>query len=63
MNSNFDIAVVQLSGKDSYYWALRRVSPYEVLATSQNIDAKCIIEKQAQEIADEFELVVMIEER
>jgi len=62
MNNNFDIAIVQLSGKESFYWALRRVSPYEVLITS-DIAAKFLIEKQAQEIADEFGLVVMVEER
>ena len=62
MNNNFDIAIVQQSG-GIYFWALRRVEPYEVLATSRILDAKHIIEKQAQEIADEFELVIMVEER
>ena len=62
MNNNYDIAIVQLSARN-YFWVLRQVSPYKVLATSQLISEKYFIETEAQEIADRFGLVVFVEER
>ena len=58
----YDIAIIQLSG-NTYYWALRQTSPYKVLATSQLIAEKYLIEIEAQEIANQFGLVIMVEER
>ena len=62
-NHNYDVVITQLSEMDAYCWALRRVLPYQVLAISKVVEARCVIERQAQEIADEFGLVVMVEER
>jgi len=59
---NLDIAIIQLSG-NIYYWTLRQVSPYKVLAVSQLIAEKYLIEIEAQELANKFGLCVFVEER
>ena len=61
-DSMYDIAIIQLSG-NTYYWALRQVAPYKVLATSQLIAEKYLIEAEAYELANRFNLHVVIEER
>ena len=57
----YDIVVIQES-RSIYSWALRQVSPYKVLATSQLIGEKYLVENEANEIANRFGLVVLIEE-
>lgn len=59
---NLDIAIIQLSG-NTYYWVLRQVTPYKVIAVSQLIGEKYLIEIEAQELANKFGLCVFVEER
>lgn len=58
----YDIAIIQLSG-NIYFWVLRQVSPYKVMASSQLISDRCLVEQEAQELANQFGLCVFVEER
>ena len=57
----YDIVIIQESGS-IYSWALRQASPYKVIATSQLIAEKYLVEIEAREIANQFGLVVFVEE-
>ena len=57
----YDIVIIQES-ENMYSWALRRVSPYKILARSQLVAEKYLIENEAKEIANQFNLYVSIEE-
>ena len=59
--SMYDIVIIQES-ENMYSWALRQVAPYKVLAVSQLIAEKYLIEIEAQQIADKFGLSVFVEE-
>jgi len=57
----YDIVIIQESGS-IYSWALRQVAPYKVIATSQLIGEKYLVEIEAREIANRFGLCVFVEE-
>jgi len=58
----YDMVIIQLSG-NTYFWALRQVSPYKIIATSKLIGEKYLVENEARELANRFSLPVFVEER
>ena len=56
----YEITIIQLSDR-TYFWALKKDG--KMIATSELIDKKPIIEVEADEVAKDFRLPVFIEER
>lgn len=56
----YEITIIQLSG-ETYFWALKKDG--KMIATSELIDKKPVIEIEADEVAKDFGLSVFIEER
>ena len=56
----YEITIIQLSG-ETYFWALKKDG--KMIATSELIDEKSVVEVEVDEVAKDFRLPVFVEER